>query len=445
MSRCGGAALSRRVVANSARPIRGEFVAHSAAQQLSIFAGGLFSGDDDAIQEQVTLDIDAGCITAVRSGHTAPPGRTVLDLRDYVVLPGLINMHAHLVLPGDGTPFAEWAALPDEILLLKAAQNARTSLQHGVTTLRDCGGRGQLTFRLREAIRRGIVPGPRLVLSGRPLTITGGHCHYFGGEVDGVDALRHAARQVLAEGADFVKLMAAGGGTVGTYPQYPAFETEELRAAIAEAHKVGKPASCHCIATESIRRALEAGTDHIEHCTFLTPDQGIVYDETLAAELAARQTFVTATLQVVIDESPEMETRFATGSDTPADREWRAGARQRLAAQQATIGRLHKAGVPIVAGNDAGWRATGFDDFAQEIALLVDAGLPPAVALHAATGRAADACGLGHCVGRLQPGYVADLIAIPGDPLSSLASLQQPALVMQGGAVVSNHAGIADG
>lgn len=410
---------------------------------MSIFARGLFSGAGAAIQEQVTLDLDAGQIVSIRSGYHAPPDRPVLDLREHVVLPGLINMHAHLVLPGDGAPFAEWAVLPDEILLLTAAENARTALHHGVTTIRDCGGRGQLTFRLRDAIHRGIVPGPRLVLSGRPLTITGGHCHYFGGEVDGVDALRHAARQVLAEGADFVKLMAAGGGTLGTYPQYPSFETDELRAAISEAHKVGKPASCHCIATESIRRALEAGADHIEHCTFLMPDQGIVYDEELAAQLAFRQTYVTATLQVVIDESPVMQARFAAGADTAADREWRDGAQQRLAAQQATIGRLHEQGVPIVAGNDAGWRATGFDDFPREIELLIDSGIPPALALHAATGRAADACGLGHAVGRLQTGYVADLIAVQGDPLTNPSILQNPALVMQRGKVVTGHDVIA--
>src|SRR3954452_14953243 len=130
-------------------------------------------------RRNVLLTIENGLISAVRDGMEPPRDATVLDLRDYTVLPGLINMHTHTVLPGDGTAFMDWMALPDELLLLQAHVNALASLHSGVTPLRDCGGKGSLMFRLRDAIRAGIVPGPRLVLCGRPLTITGGHCHPF--------------------------------------------------------------------------------------------------------------------------------------------------------------------------------------------------------------------------------------------------------------------------
>jgi len=232
----------------------------------TIRAGWLIDGSGAEPQRNVALTVEGGVITRVSTADQVPAGTDLLDLGEYTVLPGLINMHAHTILPGDGTPFAEWMELPDEFLLLQAHTNALAALHSGVTTIRDCGGKGQLMFRLRDAIRRGIVPGPRFVLCGRPLTITGGHCRYFGGEVDGPDEMRREARRLIGEGADFIKIMAAGGGTIGTYAQYPSFDLDELRAAINEAHKIGKPASCHCIATASIGLALDAGTDHIEHC-----------------------------------------------------------------------------------------------------------------------------------------------------------------------------------
>lgn len=375
-----------------------------------IRAGWLIDGTGAEPRRNVILTVADGVITQVNETG-ATPRAPMLDLGDYMVLPGLINMHTHIVLPGDGTPFAEWMALPDELLLLQSHRNVLTALETGVTTIRDCGGKGVLTFRLREAIRRGIVTGPRLVLSGRPLTITGGHCRYFGGEVDGPEEMRHAARQLLKEGADFIKIMASGGGTVGTYSQFPSFDVDELRAAIHEAHKIGKRASCHCIATEAITNAIEAGTDHIEHCSFMAPDTAQQYDERIAHRVADAGIYVTPTLQVMA------EGKMAEGN-------------------LANVRRLHDLGVPIVAGNDAGWRRTGFGDFYKELELLVEAGLTPLEAIHAATGRAAEACQLAGITGTIAEGCAADLLAVQGDPLTDLKALAAPALVIQSGRVV---------
>ncbi len=272
-----------------------------SGETMIVRAGTLIDGSGAEPQREVALTVERGVVTQIGPWATAPRDLPQLDLSEFYVLPGLINMHAHTILPGDGTPFDEWMALPDELLLLQAHANALTALHSGVTTIRDCGGKGQLMFRLRDAIRAGIVGGPRFVLCGRPLTITGGHCRYFGGEVDGAEAMRHAARQLLAEGADFIKIMAAGGGTVGTYAHYPAFDLDELTAGIREAHKIGKFASCHCIATESISLALDAGVDHIEHCSFMAPDRLWRYDEILARRVADAGVYVTPTLQVGAD------------------------------------------------------------------------------------------------------------------------------------------------
>ena len=285
---------------------------------LVIRAGRLIDGTGHEPRENVTITIENGMITDVGDGE---PSRSddVLDLTGLTVMPGLINMHAHTVLPGDGTSFETWMENPDEILLLKAFANARTALYSGVTTIRDCGGKDLLMFRLRDAIRAGIVEGPRFVLCGYPLTITGGHCRYFGGESDGVDGMRLSAREVLKQGADFVKIMASGGGTVGTYSQFPAFEVEELQAAIDEAHKVRKPASCHTIATESIVRALDAGTDHIEHCSFMQPDTSWGFDESIARRVAEQGVYVTPTLQVAHDRLEALVGGNERGTLSPAE------------------------------------------------------------------------------------------------------------------------------
>jgi imidazolonepropionase-like amidohydrolase len=398
-----------------------------------ILAGVLIDGTDAEPRRNVALAVERGLIVERRDADRVPAGAVAHDLREYSVLPGLINMHVHSVLPGNGTPFAEWMTLPDELLLLQAQANAQVALRSGVTTMRDCGGKGSLTFRLREAIRRRIVPGPRLVLSGRPLTITGGHCHFFGGEADGPEGMRQAARQVLKEGADFVKIMASGGGTPGTYPQYPSFDVDELRAAIQEAHKVGKPASCHCIAAESIARALDAGTDHVEHCTFLAPDETVRYDETLARRVADSGAYVTATLQVMGDLAPGLKVRHAQGASSTDEAQVVARAAERVADHLATIGHLHELGVPLVAGNDAGWRNTGFDDFSEELEYLTLAGLSALDAIRASTSVAADACRLGASIGSLRDGRVADLIAVGGDPTTRLSALKEPTVVIQAG------------
>lgn len=399
-------------------------------------AGWLIDGTGTEPQRDVAVMIEDGIITRVDPARETPRGATILDLGDYTVMPGLINAHTHTILPGDGTPFAEWMALPDELLLLQAHANALTALHSGVTTIRDCGGKGTLMFRLRDAIRAGIVPGPRFILSGRALTITGGHCRYFGGEADGVEGMRLAARQMLKEGADFIKIMASGGGTVGTYSQFPSYEVEEMRAAIAEAHKIGKRASCHCIATESITRALDAGADHIEHCSFMAPDTTWQYDDGVAARVAQCGVFVTATLQVGLDSMVVMRERYAQGIATPEETRIVTLTPHRNDDSIANIRHLHDLGVPIVAGNDAGWRYTGFGDFYKELQLLARAGMTPLEAIHAATGRAAEACQLDGVAGTIATGCAADLLAVHGDPTTDLGLLHEPAMVIQAGDVI---------
>jgi imidazolonepropionase-like amidohydrolase len=368
-------------------------------------------------------------IEAVLPAGRVEPGSEdrVLDLPDQTLLPGLINCHVHLNLPGDNTPFLPWIdTQTDAALALRCAFNAVKSLRAGVTTVRDCGGRGTTVLDLREAQTAGLADGARVVSCGWPLTITGGHTRPFGGEVDGVEGVQRMTRRVVGRGADYVKVMAAGGGTPGSYAQYAAFSVAELRAIVETAHGLGRPVAMHCIATQSIANAVEAGADLIEHAMFYDPDTVPRYEPRLGEALAKAGIPVTPTLQVgrdMIDLLP----------DGPERDVWQ----RRQEVHYRTVGELRALGVPLLAGSDAGWRATPFETFWKELQELVACGLSPVAAVQAATGAAARALGLGERIGSIAPGLAADLVVVRDDVSQDVRHLADVALVVKGGRMVS--------
>lgn len=353
-----------------------------------------------------------------------------LDLPGKTVIPGLINNHVHLVLPGDNTPFVPWIDLQsDAALALRAAHNIRTSLHAGVTTVRDCGGRDTVVLDLRAAQAAGLVEGAGIVSCGWTLTITGGHTRQFGGEVDGEVGLARAVRKVVSVGADYVKVMAAGGGTPGTLPQYPSFTESELRAIVETSHGLGRLVSAHCIAAASIENAVNAGVNLIEHASFYGPDLIPHYDERLAEKLAASGIAVTPTLQVnrdlvdLLDDGPELSM-------------WK----RRQETQREIVGKLRELGVPLLAGSDAGWRATAFDTFWKELDELVACGLTPVEAIRSATSAVSAALGHGDEYGAVRAGQRADLVLLDGDPAGDISILQNVDMVIQAGRVVVSPA-----
>ena len=388
----------------------------------------LIDGTGTSPQQGMSVLLDGDRIEAVvpRADADALVGARVIDLPGMTLLPGLINNHVHLVLPGDNTPFVPWIDLQsDATLALVAAHNIDTSLQSGVTTVRDCGGRKRITLDLRTAQEAGITRGARVVACGRTITISGGHTRHFGGEADGADALRRMTRHVISEGTDFVKVMAAGGGTPGSISQRPSFSAAELTVIVETAHALGHTVTTHCIATESIANALAAGVDHIEHASFMGTDLEPAFDEQIANDLAASGVPVTPTLQVARD----LVDLLPAGPDRDL---WKG----RQEAQHGIIGALRDLGVPLLAGSDAGWRATPFDSFWKELDELVACGLSPLEAIHAATGAVADAHGAGDRYGTLRPGRVADLVAVDGDVAGDISRLASVRAVFQGGEIV---------
>lgn len=354
----------------------------------------------------------------------------VLHYPGSTLIPGLINNHVHLVLPGDNTPFVPWIDLQsDAQLALMATHNTQKSLRAGITTVRDCGGRGRIVLDVRDAQRSGLIDGASIFGCGWTLTITGGHTRQFGGEVDGEVELRRAVRRVVANGADYVKVMAAGGGTPGTFPQYPSFTADELRVIVETAHSFGKLVAAHCIASASIENAIAAGVDMIEHASFYGANSLPHIDERLAERLAHSGIAVTPTLQVARD-LVDLE-----GAGPDADL-WS----KRLESQRRVVSGLHELGVPLMAGSDAGWRATGFDTFWKELEELVACGMTPVAAIHAATGAVTASLRLAERFGTIAQGKRADIAVIDGDPSRDITRLRHVTAVIQSGRVVAPSA-----
>ncbi|HLY21965.1 MAG TPA: amidohydrolase family protein [bacterium] len=384
-----------------------------------------------------TVAVRGGRIHGVYGGRAPrgdwPPDAPELNLAGHTLLPGLIDAHVHLALPGDGTPFETSVREPDGVLLASAMHNAQTALRAGITTLRDCGSMRDTSLELRRAQQLGYAVLPRLHLCRCPMTVTGGHCWYFGGEADGPEGVRTMVRRLVKAGVDYIKMMASGGGTAGTVSSRPSYTVEELRAAVDEAHRLNRRVGIHCTCADATRNALAAGADHVEHALFLSSEQGQQrYEPDVAGALAQRGVGVTSTLCVghfLVD--------ALSARDDPTHEERAAVERWHRMNDGNTenASRMRQAGVRYVAGTDAGWRFTPFDGLVKELELLHDAGMPAGETIVSATSAPAAAMGLAD-VGTLREGCHADIIGVAGDPLEDLGALRHPAMVMLGGTPV---------
>lgn len=368
-------------------------------------------------REPVAFDPETGRITALGDDALDEPGPE-FSLEGKAVLPGLVDAHVHFSLSGERSVL-DVVGMSDAELTLVEARNARKTLEAGVTAVRAMGAR-DVDVDLKAAVERGDVPGPRMVANCRSITITGGHGHHLGREIDGPNDARNAVREQVKLGADFVKFMTTGGVTTpGTDPDAVALTDAELEALVDEAHSRGVHAATHVHGAAGAKAAARAGVDTIEHGTFLDDeaiDAMLANDVTLVPTLSAPYRIVRNLEAATAESARKVENVYERHIES--------------------FRRAVEAGVRVAGGTDAGTPFNRHGANAAEVTFMNDYGLTELEAIRAMTETAAETVGL-EGSGTLEPGTHADLLVVDGDPTEDLTRLNAPDAVVKGGEVVA--------
>ena len=406
-----------------------------------IRAGVLIDGESGSARRNQIIIIRGNRVSEVSDAASAriPAGAEVIDLSNATVLPGLIDAHTHIFLQGEepdqGGYDIQLLKYPAAFRAARATVSVRRALEQGFTTLRDMEteGAGYGDVGIKQAIEGGYIPGPRLFISTRAISTTGGYpLEGYAPEievpkglqiVDGPVEARKAAREQLDHGADWIKVYMTHRSWVGKdgeLASQPTLTLEELRAVVDETHGWGKKVACHSYSGIGMQRALDGGCDSIEHGLVLTDGQ--------IAQMIKQGTWLCATLSVYYYDS------------SPADSPEGQRDRKRVSSHEESFRKAVKAGVKIAFGTDIGgipWT----DSIAQEFPRMVEFGMSPMQAIQSATSRAAELLEMKGKLGTIAPGAYADIIAVSGDPLADIKVLGNVGFVMKDGKVFKNELG----
>lgn len=389
----------------------------------------LFDGTGLPVRDAASVTITDGYIEEVSGTSNTPDGAMVIDLEGRFLMPGLIDCHTHLTINTEPVVAEGEEALRPGVVGHIVAANLRDTLAMGITTVREVGAHGDTVFEVRQAARHGAFRIPRLLISGRLVGTTSPQASHFRDmyrEADGADEMRKAAREQIRAGADFVKIMTTGARSVEWENPGPAQMTrEEVAAVVDEAHRLGYRVAAHCEGLDGTRLAIEEGVDTIEHGFYLHQEPELL------DQLAARGGVLVPTLTFLHD----------VAEDT--DDQWSHHLVERGAynVEEAyrTLAAAITAGVPIAMGYDSAPERLA----AAELKFMVEAGMSSSEALRAATSTAAYAIGLDDLIGTVEPGKLADLVVVEGDPLDDIGVLtveERIHLVIQGGEPVAGTA-----
>jgi len=405
-----------------------------APQRVSVHAGKLLDVHKGKTLSDQAIVIEGGKIVSVGSMTEAKrsPADRLIDLPNATVLPGLTDAHTHLT--GDPTNIG-YQALGISVprATLTGARNARLTLEAGFTTVRNVGAYSYSDVALRDAINDGDIPGPRMLVSGPALGITGGHCdenllpseyHVTSeGVADGVQGVQHKVREVIKYGADLIKICATGGVlSHGDNPQASQYTLEEMKAIVADAHRLGRKVAAHAHGAQGILWASQAGVDSIEHGSYI--------DEAGIAEMKKNGTYLVPTLYLA-------DWFLANAERLHVPAELIAKGRDVMPAARKNVAHAFASGVKVAVGTDAAVYPHGLN--AHEFAVMVKLGLTPLQSIQAGTINAADLLGWSDKIGALEPGKWADIVAVDGDPLQDVTTLERVKFVMKGGEVVKDE------
>jgi imidazolonepropionase-like amidohydrolase len=398
-----------------------------------IRAGRVLDVRTGALRTNQAIIIDGDKITQIVAAAEAPASGvdTTIDLPDATVLPGLIDMHTHLTFELSSLGYSGLGVSTSREAL-HGARNAKITLEAGFTTVRNLGARDYADIALRDAINDGDLVGPRIIASGPALGITGGHCdenllppafHMQGGGVaDGIEAVQHKVRETIKYGADVIKICATGGVlSKGDDPNASQYTLEEMKAIVADAHRLGRKVAAHAHGAEGVRWASEAGVDSIEHGHFM--------DDAAIATMKKNGTYLVPTLFLT-----EYMQQHLKDSGVPEFSKQKM--REVAAAAPVNVKKAFAAGVKVAFGTDAAVYPHGLN--AGEFHVYVGLGMTPLAAIQTATLNASDLLGPKFQVGTLDPGKWADVIAVDGDPTKDVTTLEHVKFVMKGGAVYKN-------
>lgn len=408
------------------------FLAQSPAKEVVLIkAGKLIDVRAGRVLNDQAILIEGDRIKQVGSSQSvrAPASARVVDLSNATVLPGLIDCHTHLTFDPSNTGYSALGiSTPREALY--GAKNARITLEAGFTTVRNVGANGYSDIALRDAINAGDIPGPRVDASGPSIGVTGGHCdesllapefHHKGdGVADGVPALMAKTREIAKYGADCIKICASGGVlSKGDSPEATQFSDEEIRAIVAEAHRLGRKVAAHAHGAAGIKQAVMAGVDSIEHASFIDDDAIRLMKE--------KGTYLVPTIYLG-DWFMENYQRMGVPGFMVEK------AKMVMPAARVNIARAFRSGVKVAFGTDAAVYPHGLN--AHEFSVMVKLGLTAMQSIQAATVNAADLLGWSDRVGSIEPGRYADIIAVNGNPLTDVSVLEHVVFVMKAGEVV---------
>jgi imidazolonepropionase-like amidohydrolase len=399
-----------------------------------IRAGHVLDVRTGAMRANQAIVIDGDKITQIVAAADAPASGVdvAIDLPDATLLPGLIDMHTHLTFELSSLGYTG-LGISTAREALHGARNAKITLEAGFTTVRNLGAFDYADIALRDAVNGGDVIGPRIVASGPALSISGGHCdenllapafHFqAGGVADGVEAVQHKVREIIKYGADVIKVCATGGVlSKGDDPNASQYTLEEMKAIVADAHRLGRRVAAHAHGAEGVRWASEAGVDSIEH--------GHYMDDTAIATMKKNGTYLVPTLFLT-----EYMQEHLKDSGVPEYSKQKM--REVAAAAPVNVKKAFAAGVKVAFGTDAAVYPHGLN--AGEFHVYVKLGMTPLAAIQTATINASDLLGPKFLVGSLEPGKFADVIAVDGDPTKDVTILEHVKFVMKGGTVYKNE------